>query len=325
MGLNAADFDKVQHVAIAAGDDGIRLDRWFKRYVPALSFGQLSKMLRKGEVRIDGKRADGKTKIATGQELRIPPLSGRLQAAQPKPTQGISDADRDFMRTLILHEDDAVIALNKPAGLATQGGSGITRHVDGLLAGLVQKGAARPKLVHRLDKDTSGVLLLGKTGAAAAALTQAFRQRDAQKTYHAIVNGLPNPRDGRITQPIEKAPGAHGEKMVPTDTGKPAVTEFEVLDHAGGKAALVELYPQTGRTHQLRVHMAYIGCPIVGDGKYGGKDAFLTGAISRKLHLHAKAISLSHPDGGAFSIEAPHPEHFSQSLDVLGLDASARE
>jgi len=322
MGLDPAAFHKVQHVAIADGDDGIRLDRWFKRYLPGLSFGQLSKMLRKGEVRVDGKRADGKTKVCAGQELRVPPLSGRLQDAPAKKEQRISDDDRRFMRDLILHEDKLVIALNKPAGLATQGGSGVTQHVDGLLPALVDKGAPRPKLVHRLDKDTSGILLLGKTAAAAAALAQAFRQRDAQKTYHAIVVGMPNPREGRISQPIDKAPGLHGEKMVPVEKGKPAVTEFEVMDHAGGKASLMALYPHTGRTHQLRVHMAYISCPIVGDGKYGGKEAFLTGAISRKLHLHARAIELAHPAGGLLSLEAPHPQHMCDSLNILGLDAS---
>lgn len=326
MGLNETEFGKVQRVYVSADDDGIRLDRWFKRHVPQLSFGQLAKMLRKGEVRIDGKRADGKTKIIKGQELRVPPLSGRLQALTEKPAvRRLTDEDRDYMRGLILHEDDAVIALNKPAGLPTQGGSGITRHLDGLLGALVGKGDAKPKLVHRLDKDTSGVILLGKTPASTAALTKAFRERSAEKIYHALVVGIPNPREGRISQPIEKEPGKHGERMVPVDGAKPAVSFFRLMDNAANSASFVELQPQTGRTHQLRVHMALIGCPIVGDGKYGGQDAFLTGAVSRKLHLHAQSITLAHPSGGMLSITAPYPAHMVDSLAVLGLEAQEEE
>lgn len=326
MGLKQDEYDKVQRVFVAAGDDGIRLDRWFKRHVPQLSFGQVSKMLRKGEIRIDGKRADGKTKIAKGQELRVPPLSGRLQDAPEKPAvRRLTEEDRRTMRALVLHEDDEVIALNKPAGLPTQGGSGITRHLDGLLGALVEKGAPKPKLVHRLDKDTSGVILLGKTAASAAALTKAFRERDAEKIYHALVVGIPNPREGRISQPIEKEPGKHGERMVPVEGGKPAVSFFRLMDNAANSASFVELQPQTGRTHQLRVHMALIDCPIVGDGKYGGQDAFLTGAVSRKLHLHARSITLAHPSGGVLSITAPYPPHMLESLALLGLEAQEEE
>lgn len=327
MGLKPSDFNKVQRVHVAADDHDIRLDRWFKRHVPDLSFGQLSRMLRKGEVRVDGKRADGKTKVAKGQELRVPPLTGRLQEAADKKPAGIrmSDQDRLFMQNLVLHEDDDVIAIDKPAGLPTQGGSGISRHLDGLLGALVPKGANKPKLVHRLDKDTSGVLLLGKNQVATAALTKAFRDRAAQKTYHALVAGVPNPREGRISQPIEKEPGKHGERMVPVADGKPAVTLFRTMDNAASRAAFVELHPQTGRTHQLRVHMNFIGCPIVGDGKYGGQEAFLTGSISRKMHLHARAISLAHPRGGVLSVTAAYPAHMLESLDMLGLEASEEE
>lgn len=327
MGLKPSDYDKVQRVHVAADDDGIRLDRWFKRHVPELSFGHLSKMLRKGEVRVDGSRVDGKTKVAKGQELRVPPLSGRLQDVAAKRPAGmrLSDQDRYFMTNLVLHEDDDVIAIDKPAGLPTQGGTGITRHLDGLLGALVPKGAPKPKLVHRLDKDTSGVLLLGKNQVATAALTKAFRDRAAQKTYHALVTGIPNPREGRISQPIEKEPGKQGERMVPVVDGKPAVTLFRTMDNAAGRASFVELHPQTGRTHQLRVHMAFIGCPIVGDGKYGGQEAFLTGAISRKMHLHARSISLAHPRGGVLSVTAAYPQHMIESLDMLGLEALEEE
>lgn len=326
MALNRADFDKVQRIDVADDDGGIRLDRWFKRHVPDLGFGPLSKMLRKGEVRVDGKRADGKTKIEAGQELRIPPLTGRLQDREDTPTpRRLSDHDRQYMRDLVLHEDDDLIVLNKPAGLPTQGGTGITRHLDGLLPALVDKGALRPKLVHRLDKDTSGIILLGKTQQSTAALTKAFRERSATKIYHALVIGCPSPKQGRISQPIEKEPGMNGERMVPVEGGKPAVSLYRTMDVAARSTSFVELQPQTGRTHQLRVHMALIGCPIVGDGKYGGQDAFLTGAISRKMHLHAYSISLAHPSGGMLNVTAAYPPHMVDSLSLLGLEAQEED
>ncbi|MEO0412319.1 MAG: RluA family pseudouridine synthase [Pseudomonadota bacterium] len=305
---------------VAEDDDGIRLDRWFKRHVPALSFGQVSKMLRKGEVRLDGKRADAKTRIAAGQTLRIPPLDGRLAAQTQAPEkQRFNPADLEFIRSLIVHEDEAVLALNKPPGLPTQGGSGITRHLDGLLRFY---GDRPPRLVHRLDKDTSGLIVLGKTASAAASLAEAFRKRDTEKMYHALTVNVPHPREGQLSAPLEKLPGQGGEKMVVSDGGKSATTRYRVLDVAARRCALMELQPLTGRTHQLRVHMAYLNCPIVGDGKYGGQDAYLTGTISRKLHLHAFRLALAHPDGGMLTLEATYPAHLAESLKALGLEAA---
>lgn len=317
--MSLSDLGKVQFVDVAPDDDGIRLDRWFKRHVPQLSFGQVSKMLRKGEVRLDGKRADVKTRVVAGQTLRLPPLDGRLSQVRSAPEPKMSTPeDAAFIQSLILHEDDAVLALNKPPGLPTQGGSGVTRHLDGMLRSY---GDQRPRLVHRLDKDTSGILILGKSPNAAAWLADAFRKRETEKTYHALCIGVPQPQEGEIKARLEKAPGKAGEKMVVSDAGKSAATHFRTLDHAGRRCALMELQPVTGRTHQLRVHMAHIGCPIVGDGKYGGQQAYLTGAISRKLHLHAARISLAHPDGGMLALEAQYPTHMVESLTALGLEA----
>ncbi|MEM7570267.1 MAG: RluA family pseudouridine synthase [Pseudomonadota bacterium] len=311
---------KVQHVDVSSEDEGIRLDRWFKRHVPQLSFGQVSKMLRKGEIRLDGKRAEAKTRISQGQTLRIPPLDGRVseQQASAAPLR-FTEEDEAFVQSLILHEDDTVMVLNKPPGLPTQGGSGVTRHLDGLLKGYGKRGA---RLVHRLDKDTSGVIIVGKGPAATAALADQFRQRDTEKIYHALTVGVPTPLEGEVNAPIEKMPGRAGEKMVVSETGKSAVTLYEVLDRAGNRCALVQLQPLTGRTHQLRVHMAHRDCPILGDGKYGGAEAYITGSISRKLHLHAKTLKLAHPDGGMLSVEADYPPHFKSSLTALGLEAA---
>lgn len=317
----------VTTVTVAADEADIRLDRWFKRHYPGLSHGRLEKLLRTGQVRIDGKRAKSNQRLEPGQAVRVPPLGEESAAsvadrpaAAPKPR--VTPEDEAMIRACVLHRDAHVIVLNKPAGLATQGGTGMTRHLDSMLDALRFDAAERPRLVHRLDKDTSGVLVLGRTAQAAAWLAKAFKSRDAHKIYWALVVGLPNPRDGVIKAPISKVEGIGGEKMlVDPYEGKHAVTEYTVIESAQKKAAWVQLEPLTGRTHQLRVHMAYIGTPILGDGKYGGAEAHLQGmGISRKLHLHARAISLPHPDGGALTITAPLSEHMAESFDFFGFD-----
>ncbi|MEM9287584.1 MAG: RluA family pseudouridine synthase [Pseudomonadota bacterium] len=318
--MTLGDFSAPQHTTISAEDDGIRLDRWFKRHIPQLTFGQLSRMARKGEIRLDGKRAEPKTRLAAGQDLRLPPLDGRLaQAAAPKLTPGDPEADRAFLKECVIHEDDWVLAINKPPGLPTQGGSGVKRHIDGMLRAYADPA---PRLVHRLDKDTSGVLVLGKTAAAAAALADAFRQRETEKVYHALCIGVPNPQEGRITAPLKKLPIRGNEKMTVDEDGKSAITDYRLMDRAASRCALMELQPLTGRTHQLRVHMASLGCPIVGDGKYGGQDAYLTGTISRKLHLHAARLRLAHPNGSMLSLSAEYPAHMAESCKALGLEAN---
>lgn len=225
---------------------------------------------------------------------------------------------------MVIHQDPAAFVLNKPPGLATQGGTKTTAHVDGLLDALQFDAEGRPKLVHRLDKDTSGALLVARTSRAAAFFSKAFSGRSAKKVYWALVVGVPSIDDGTINLPIAKQPGTGGEKMhVDEENGQPARSRYRVIERAGNRACWVELQPFTGRTHQLRVHMAAIGHPIVGDGKYGGPAAFLTGGISRKMHLHARRIRVDHPDGGAIDVTAELPTHFAESLAGLGFDEAA--
>ena len=309
----------VQNIIVKADDDGVRIDRWFKRHFPAVSFGQLQKIMRKGEVRLDGKRVKGSERIAEGQTVRVPPLGDAAKPQQHKRrTPRLRDTDIKEVRSWVIYEDDAVIALNKPVGLPTQGGTGQSRHVDGLLDALISADY-RPKLVHRLDKDTSGALLLGRTSKAAAALAKAFQSRETDKRYWALVAGTPRERDGRISVRMDKVAAKGHERMVVSADGKLSVTDYSVVESAGQMASWLTLKPHTGRTHQLRLHCAEMGHPIIGDGKYGGQAAFLTGAVSRKLHLHSRFISFPHPDGGQVTVTAPLPEHIKASFDFLGF------
>jgi 23S rRNA pseudouridine955/2504/2580 synthase len=316
--------DQVRTFTVTEEDDGIRLDRWFRRNLPDVTFGQVSRWSRTGQLRLDGKRAAPGDRIEAGQTVRVPPKGEEAPSAKPQPKRDpLSDDEVEFVRSLVIEEDPAAIVVNKPPGLATQGGTKTNNHLDRLLDGLVAEGASRPKLVHRLDKDTSGVLLLARTTRAAAFFSKAFSGRTARKVYWAIVIGVPSVEDGMIDLPIAKQPGTGGEKMhVDEENGQAARTRYRVIERAGNRAAWVELQPHTGRTHQLRVHMAAIGHPIVGDGKYGGQEAFLTGTISRKLHLHARRIRIGHPDGGRIDVSADPPEHFAQTLASLGFDPS---
>jgi 23S rRNA pseudouridine955/2504/2580 synthase len=312
---------------VAADEDGLRLDRWFRRRYPDLTHGRLEKLLRTGQVRVDGKRAKSGFRLAAGQAIRVPPLSrGRIPArdessAPERPRRPVVPEDARMLAERVLYNDDDVIVLDKPAGLAVQGGSGTHRHLDGMLDAL-RFGAERPRLVHRLDRDTSGVLVLARTAHAAAELTAAFRGRDARKVYWAAVVGVPHPLEGRIDLPLAKAGGPKGERVAVADeSGQRAVTRYRVADRAGKRAAWLVLEPETGRTHQLRVHAAALGTPILGDGKYGGRDAFLKGGgISPKLHLHARAIRLPHPRGGQIEVAAPLPAHMVATWRFLGFD-----
>ncbi len=307
---------------VAPDDDGIRLDRWFKRHLPDASFNIVSRWARTGQLRVDGKRAAPGDRIEAGQQIRVPPADP-APAAKAKPKRErprLSDDQMAFAETLVIHRDPAALVLNKPPGLATQGGTKTEEHVDGLLDALWFEADQRPKLVHRLDKDTSGALLIARSARAAAAFSKSFSSRTARKVYWALIIGVPSIHDGIIELPLAKQPGSGGEKMhVDQKEGAPARTRYRVIDRAGNNAAWVELQPFTGRTHQLRVHMAAIGHPIVGDGKYGGRDAFLTGTISRKMHLHARRIRVDHPDGGQIDCRATLPEHFFESLAALGF------
>ena len=312
--------------SVSEDDDGIRLDRWFKRHQPEISFNMVSRWARTGQLRLDGKRVAPGDRIVAGQEIRIPPAEAgpqRPPAASPKRST-LTSEEVELVRSLVIHEDEHAFVLNKPPGLATQGGTKTTNHLDRLLDGLSDQSGNRPKLVHRLDKDTSGALLVARTARAAAFFSKSFSDRTARKVYWALVIGVPSADEGLIDAPLAKQPGTGGEKMhISEEHGLAARTRWRVIDRAGNRAAGVELKPLTGRTHQLRAHMAAIGHPIVGDGKYGGADSFLTGGISRKLHLHARQLKIDKPGGGSIDVTAELPDHFAQSLDMLGFEVAA--
>jgi 23S rRNA pseudouridine955/2504/2580 synthase len=321
--------DNVRQFTVGEDDDGIRLDRWFKRNLPQVGFATVSRWARTGQIRVDGKRAKPEDRLATGQVLRVPPGGEDAPAAKKAAPRArtLSPEQIAEAKAMVIRETPSAIVLNKPPGLATQGGSKTTKHVDGLLDAFVtDERTPRPRLVHRLDKDTSGVLLIARTPGSAASFSKRFASRSARKVYWALVVGNPQLSEGVIDAPLAKQPGTGGEKMhIDEENGAAAKTRYRVVDRAGQRAAWVELEPLTGRTHQLRVHMAAIGHPIVGDGKYGGPDAFLTGAVSRKMHLHARRLIITEPKagegtGGKLDVTAELPPHFAASMEVLGFD-----
>jgi 23S rRNA pseudouridine955/2504/2580 synthase len=308
---------------VASDEAGLRLDRWFHRHYPALTHARLEKLLRTGQVRVDGGRAKASQRLEAGQVIRVPPM-GEAAARAQTPTAPVSERDRRALEEAILHIDASVIALDKPAGLAVQGGSKQDKHLDGMLDALAFEAPERPRLVHRLDRETSGVLLLARTARAAAALTRSFRESETEKVYWAIVAPVPSPLEGRIDHRLVKQPGQGGERVrVDEDEGRRAVTEYRTLDRAGRNVAWLELRPLTGRTHQLRAHCAAIGSPILGDDKYGRRDAVSGGLdLPKGLMLHARAIRIPHPDGGELRLEAPVPAHFRRALAAFGFDAA---
>ncbi len=309
-------------IRTVADEEGeIRLDRWFKRYFPDVSHGHLQKLLRTGQIRVDGKRVQAKQRLAPGQKVRIPPLTDAPeQRRADRPPARPEDAA--LIRSMVIHRDDWTIAINKPPGLAVQGGSGTLRHLDAMLGALQGRSRERPRLVHRLDKDTSGVLLLAANAQSAKRLGAAFRGRQADKLYWAVTVGEPALSSGQIALSLSKEQGRGGERVVAASpAGKRAVTHYRVVETVGGNLAFVALMPTTGRTHQLRVHMAAVGAPILGDGKYGGKAAFLDGLeFAKRLHLHARRIVLPHPSGsGLLDVMADPPRHMAETLAHFGL------
>jgi 23S rRNA pseudouridine955/2504/2580 synthase len=323
VGVSKHDEKGIRQFTVEADDDGIRLDRWFKRHLPDASFNIVSRWARTGQLRVDGKRATPGDRLEAGQTLRVPPadVAAAASARPARKRRELTEDEMEFALSMVIHRDDAAIVLNKPAGLATQGGTKTENHVDGLLDALTFGLDNRPKLVHRLDKDTSGALLVARTSRSAGHFAKAFSSRTARKVYWALVVGVPDIADGFIELPIGKQPGSGGEKMhVDEKDGASARTRYRIVERAGNTCAWVELQPYTGRTHQLRVHMAAIGHPIVGDGKYGGKDAFLTGTISRKMHLHARRIRIDHPKGEQIDVRADLPPHMKDSFADLGFE-----
>jgi 23S rRNA pseudouridine955/2504/2580 synthase len=310
---------EVRTITVAEGEAGVRLDRWFRRRWPHLTQGQLARLIRSGQVRVDGGRAKPDTRLEAGAQVRVPPLPDRPPEG---PRERLDDRDAAFARSLVIYEDDEVLALNKPSGLAVQGGTKTTRHVDRLL-GAWGEGLERPRLVHRLDRDTSGVLVLGKSPAAAAKLAGAFARRRTEKTYWALIAGLPKPSQGVLELPLAKKGVGDREMMVPAEAKDPraetAETEFVTLARAADKVAWMALWPHTGRTHQLRAHMLALGHPILGDPKYRTEaSAALSGGL--KLQLHARRLVLPHPSGGTLVLEAPISPELAAGFERFGFD-----
>ncbi len=310
----------VRQQVVARDEDGMRLDRWFATHFPQVGFGHLQKLLRSGQVRVDSGRVKTSTRLASGQVVRVPPLEdapARAEVADSK--------DAAFLRDLILYEDDDLYVFNKPHGLASQGGSGTKRHMDGLLKSLLNARGEAPRLVHRLDRDTSGVLVVAKTKAAATHFGAVFSSRSARKIYWAVTARVPNPRQGSISCFIVKQGVAEGEQMVVVPNGTPgaqhSMTHYSTTDTAGRRFAWVTLKPVTGRTHQLRVHMAELGTPILGDPRYFNIENWdAPEGLGTGLHLHARRIALPLRNGKRLDVSAPLPPHMLQTFEALGFD-----
>lgn len=315
----------VLHVAVKADEEGMRLDRWFRQHYPQVTQGYIQRLLRTGQVRVDGARAKAADRLNAGQNIRVPPMPKEAKRAADGARE-LSSADRAFLQSITLYEDDDLLILNKPSGIAVQGGTKTVRHIDGLLEGLGEDADTRPRLVHRLDRDTSGVLVVAKRRQVAARMGRMFQTRSVRKIYWAIVEGVPRPPQGKVQAALVKAPGADGDRVRaarPDERAEAqkAVTHYSVVDHAGQKFAWMSLKPVTGRQHQLRAHMAILGHPIIGDRKYPGQ-AVLPEAIEEKLHLHARRIAFVHPvTGRPVDVTAPLPSYMSKAFVVLGFDA----
>ncbi len=317
----------VEQITVGEDEAGMRLDRWFKAHYPGLGFGHLQKLLRSGQVRLDGGRAKADTRVAPGQMVRVPPIEADHKGGGPLTARTMRDqSDGDLLAKMLIHEDDKVFVFNKPSALAVQGGSGVNRSVDSMLEAWRNRKGEKPRLVHRLDRDTSGVLVVARTRLAAVKLTEAFRERTTKKTYWALVKGVPKKREDKISTWLVKEQTPDGDRMRVARHGEDgadhAVSYYRVVEQAGQALAWLEMEPYTGRTHQLRVHAAHIGHPIIGDPKYFEADHNwdFPGGMQKRLHLHARRIVVPHPDGGSVDVTAPLPPHMVQSWNLLGFD-----
>ena len=320
-------MSEVKRHVVSADEDGMRLDRWFKVHFPQVTFAYLNKLTRTGQVRVGAGRVKTNHRLVQGEEIRVPPLAfDRRPADAPKEdVPPLTPKERALFQSMILQEDQDLFILNKPSGFAVQGGTKTHTHLDGLLMGLGVELGERPLLVHRLDRDTSGVIVIAKRRAVAASLGKLFATRNVKKTYWAVVKGVPNPPQGKIDVALIKARSEEGDRMRASKPGEEddeqrAITQYSVLDKAGMVASWMSLKPQTGRQHQLRAHMNHIGTPILGDNKYGG-DQDLPEGIANRLHLHARRLQFPHPRGGEIDVTAPMPEHMIETFDTLGFNA----
>lgn len=324
----------VEQMTVEADEAGMRLDRWFKSHFPGLGFGHLQKLLRSGQIRVDGGRVKADTRVEPGQQVRIPPLEVDKKGGGAEHLTGHSirnQDDGDVLAKMLLHEDDKVFVFNKPPGLAVQGGSGVTRNVDEMLEAWRNKKGEKPRLVHRLDRDTSGVLVVARTRLAAMKLAEAFRARETEKTYWALVKGVPPKREDKISTWLIKEQTPDGDRMRIAKHGEKgadhAVSYYRIIEQAAQALTWLEMQPYTGRTHQLRVHAAWLGCPIIGDPKYFEADTNwdFPGGMQNRLHLHARRIRIPHPDRGVIDVTAPMPQHMRQSWNLIGFDDSSAE
>lgn len=313
-------MNEVRHFTVEKDDNGQRLDRWMKRHTPEVPFVLAQKLIRTGQIRIDGKRAKPDTRLVAGQEIRLPPV----QYKEKQDGYRLREDDAALMKQSILFDDGDILAINKPPGIASQGGNKIERHIDGMMEALVNKEGIKPRLVHRLDKDTSGVMLLARSAEMARKLGAMFSGRDMKKIYWAVTAGVPTPHSGDIRAALLKVEtGADKDKVViDEENGQRASTLYEVADFAGDRAAFVVFMPRTGRTHQIRVHAAaMLGCPLLGDRKYGGVAAVIEGpGVAGRLHLHARSLSFRHPKTGrVMNIEAPLPDDMKRTFAAFGF------
>jgi len=312
-------------LTVTADESDVRLDRWFKRRFPELTHGRLEKLLRTGQVRVDGGRVKSNQRLATGQVVRVPPI-GESEGSGKRPAKPVSDRDAAELKRLVIYKDDELIAINKPAGLAVQGGSKTVRHLDGMLDALREGYDDKPRLVHRLDRDTSGVMIVARTAKSAADLSRAFQGHTIQKIYWALVIGLPEHPAGTISAALVKG-GAPGHERMEWDDeeGKKAITDYRVISSAWRKLAWLELSPRTGRTHQLRAHCAVMGTPILGDGKYTGDLPALSGTdlladVANQLCLHARSLVIQRPGKKPLTLTAPLPPHMTRVFKDLGFE-----
>lgn len=319
----------IEHITVDTDENGMRVDRWFKVHYPGLGFGALQKLLRSGQVRVDGGRVKSDSRLQVGQVVRVPPIEtdGKAIKGGMIGSHDIKHADADeLLKRMLIHEDDKVFVLNKPAGIAVQGGSGVNRHIDGLLEAWTNRKGEKPRLVHRLDRDTSGVLVVARTRGAAQKLTAAFRERNTKKIYWALVKGVPRKHEDKISTWLVKEQTIDGDRMRIAKHGEEgadhAVSYYRVLDTAAQNLAWLQMEPYTGRTHQLRVHALHIGHHIIGDPKYSLPDHNweFPGGIQKRLHLHARYIDIPHPDGGRLRVTAPLSPHMVQTWNLLGFD-----